>query len=103
MGILAKIPEPVRKTLAAVAPAGLVDALRRAMRRDFDPSISVARESAASRFFWRHIMHRYLPSMVSRQSRLARWYSSTIALKRISSRTDSAAATGQFSCTVASS
>lgn len=78
MGILAKIPEPIRKTLVAAAPGRLVDAVRRAMRRDFDPSISVARESVASRWFWRHVMHRYLPSMVSRQSGLARWYGTRV-------------------------
>jgi hypothetical protein len=78
MGILARIPEPVRKRLASAAPDRLVAWVRQSLGRDFDPSIAVARESAASRWFWRHVMRRYLPSMVSRQSRLTRWFDTRV-------------------------
>lgn len=82
MGILARIPEPVRKALVSAAPDPLVGWARRSLSRDFDPLVSVARESAPRRWFWRHVMRRYLPSMVSRQTRLTRWFSTRVLGRR---------------------
>ena len=83
MGILAKIPEPVRRTAKSLAPDSWVEGARRAVMRRYDPSIIVARESAAKRWFSRHVLRLYyLPSMVSRESAAKRWLSTRVLGKR---------------------
>ena len=84
MGILAKIPEPVREIAKSLAPDSWVEGARRAVLRRYDPSIIVARESAAKRWFSRHVLRLYyLPSMVSRESAAKRWFSTRILGKRL--------------------
>jgi len=83
MSVLSKIPEPVRETAKSLAPDSWVEAARRAVLRRYDPSIVVARESVAKRWFKRHILRLYyLPSLVSRESALKRWFSTRVLGRR---------------------
>jgi len=83
MGILAKIPEPVREAAKSLAPDSWVEGARRAVLRRYDPSIVVARESAARRWLSRHVLRLYYPlSMVSREGAAKRWFSTRIMRKR---------------------
>jgi ABC-2 type transport system ATP-binding protein len=83
MSVLSKIPEPVRETAKSLAPDAWVVAARRAVLRRYDPSIVVARESVAKRWFKRRILRLYyLPSLVSRESALKRWFSTRVLGQR---------------------
>ena len=83
MVILGKIPKPIRETVKSLAPNSWVEGARRIVLRRHDPSIVVARESAARRWFSKYILRLYyLPSMVSRRSAFTRWFSTRVLGKR---------------------
>jgi len=83
MGLLAKIPEPLRNAAKSLAPDSWVEGARRAVLRRYDPSIVVAREGAVKRWFSRHVLRLYyLPSMVSRESAAVRWFATRVLARR---------------------